>query len=258
MKLNITRPIVFIDLETTGTDLKKDKIVEIAIIKLLPDMTREEMTKRINPGIAIPSSATAVHGMTNETVKDEPKFTYVAHQIYDFIKDCDVAGYNSNKFDVPFLFKEFEYAGIFWDHNKFDMIDVCNIFKIMESRSLSAAYKFYCGKELEGAHGAHADISATVDVFLAQVEKYDTLPTDVNKLAIFANNGKSVVDLSGNFYMDDAGHIRFNFGKHRDARADNEPGFLNWMLWKADFPHDTRVVCAKLLGQKIPEMLPHQ
>lgn len=258
MKLNITRPIVFIDLETTGTDVKKDKIVEIAIIKLHPDSTRESLTKRINPGIAIPLSASTVHGITNETVKDEPKFTHVSHVIYDFIKDCDVAGYNSNRFDVPLLFREFEYAGIFWDHNTFDMIDVCNIYKIKESRSLDAAYRFYCGKELKGAHGAQADINATVEVFLAQFDHYNDLPVTVNELAIFSNNGKSVVDLSGNFYMDEVGHIRFNMGKHKDKRADVELEYLNWMLYKSDFPHDTRVVCARILGKEAPKMLPHQ
>lgn len=258
MKLNIKRPIVFIDLETTGPDVKKDKIVEIAIIKLHPDLTKEQLVRRINPGIAIPLSATAIHGISNEAVKDEPKFTHVSHMIYDFIKDCDVAGYNSNRFDIPILFREFEYAGIFWDHNTFDMIDVCNIYKIKESRDLSAAYRFYCGKEIQGAHGALADIEATMEVFLAQLEQYNDLPTDVPNISIFSNYGKAVVDLSGNFYMDEQGHIRINIGKKKDTRADFEPEFLNWMLYKADFPHDTRVVCAKLLGKPVPSMLPHQ
>lgn len=269
MKLNLKRPLVFIDLETTGTDVKKDKIVEISIVKLHPDMTRESMTKRINPGIAIPLSASSVHGITNDAVKDEPKFTHVSHVIYDFIKDCDVAGYNSNRFDIPLLFREFEYAGIFWDHNSFDMIDICNIYKIKESRSLAAAYKFYCGKELEGAHGAEADINATVEVFLSQLDRYNDLPTSVNELAVFSNNGKAVVDVSGNFYMDNDGFECFNFGKYKDKRVKDvlngtgnvykaDPGYLTFMLYKSDFPHDTRIVAARLAGEKAPKMLPHQ
>lgn len=257
MKLKLERPIVFIDLETTETDIAKAKIVEIAIIKLNPDMSREELIKRINPGVAISFDAYLVHGINNEMVKDEPKFRYVAHFIYDFIKGCDVGGYNSNRFDVPILFKEFEHSGIYWNHNEFDMIDVCNIFKIKESRDLTAAYKFYCGKTLEGAHNAKYDISATLDVFLSQMEMYEDLPGEVNKLSIMSNYNKAIVDLSGNFYMDDKGNIRFSKGKYRDNNASNHLDYLNWMLHKSDWPHDTRVVCARLLGEPEPKMLPH-
>ena len=261
VNINLKRPIIFFDVETTGTDTRKDKIVSIAIVKLFPDQSREKFSTLINPGIAIPSSAMAVHGITFEKVQHSPKFKDVAQQIFDFVKDCDVAGYNSNRFDVPILFREFEYAGIFWDYRTFEMIDVCNIFKVMEERTLAAAYKFYLGKELIGAHDATADIEATIEVFAAQLERYQDLPRDVRPLAMKSNYGRGVVDVSGNFYFDEQGEECLAIGKHKGEKVwkvrKEDPKYLDWMIWKADFPHDTRVEAARLDGQKEPSMLDH-
>jgi DNA polymerase-3 subunit epsilon len=254
MKLQLTRPIVFIDIEATGLNLETDRIVEISICKLFPDGTREVKTKRYNPEMPIPPEVTEIHGINDEDVKDKPLFRQEAKGILSYIENCDVAGFNSNRYDVPLLFNEMIRAGLYLDYTKFKMIDVGNIFKIKEPRDLKAAYKFYCGGDLENAHSAEADITATVDVFLKQLEKYEDLPQDVGVLALMSNHGNPILDLSGKFTMD-KGKIVFNFGPKRGQPAEEHPDFLEWMLYKASFPQDTREVATKLLEASMKEDL---
>ncbi len=177
MKLNLKRPIVFFDLETTGVDASKDRIVEISMIKVMPDGTEDTRTRRINPGMPIPAEATAVHGITDADVADEPKFAQVAKSLEEFIRGCDFGGFNSNRFDLPLLVEEFMRAGLSVDLKRRKFIDVQNIFHKKEQRTLVAAYKFYCDKELEDAHSAEADTRATYEVLKAQLDRYDDLET---------------------------------------------------------------------------------
>lgn len=239
MSLKLTRPICFIDLETTGTDTNVDKIVEICVLKLMIDGTESIKTKRINPGIAIPKQASDVHGITDELVKDEPTFKQFAKSLHELIKDCDIAGFRSNSFDVPLLFNEFVRAGVDWDYRGCSLIDVGNIFVIQEPRTLSAAYKFYVGKELDDAHSAEADIVATKEILLMQMGRYNDLPTDIKKLALFSNYGKEILDANGCFTKDEKGFIVFNFGKHKGVQAHTEKHYLNWMITKGGFPKNT-------------------
>lgn len=252
MKMKLTRPLAFIDIESTGAKPDKDKIVEISVCKLYPDLSRDTMTRRVNPGIAIPQSAIDIHGITWEDVKDCPKFEGISTDLKAFIDGCDVAGFNSNKFDIPMLYLEFARVGVHWDYEKFSMVDVRNIFTRKEERTLAAAYKRYCGKELTGAHGAEADIHATVDIFLAQVDEYSDLPDNIEAMALYSNYDRPILDVSGKFYLNSDGYICFSFGKHMDQRADQHLDYVEWMLYKADYPNDTRRICAKLLGKNAP------
>lgn len=246
MKLNLTRPLAFFDLEATGVDRENDRIVEISICKLMPDGSKQVKTRRINPTIPIPAGATEVHGISDDGVKNEPKFELLAPGILKFLEDCDIAGFNSNAYDIPMLFNEFQRAGIYWDYTKFRKIDAGNIFKINEPRTLSAAVKFYCGRDMENAHSAEADILATVDVFMAQVEKYPDLPANLDELELFCNYGKPILDISGKFTTDDDGDIVFNFGAKRGMKAKDELGLVQWMINK-DFPKDTLNICYNIL-----------
>jgi len=176
MQLKLTRPIAFFDLETTGTNVVKDRIVEISIYKVLPGGGTESMTKLINPGIPIPPEVTEIHGITNLDVANAPTFEQIANQLNDFLHNCDLAGYNSNKFDIPMLIEEFLRCGINFDIKKRRLVDVQNIFHKMEPRTLRAAYKFYCGKNLVDAHSAEADTKATYEVLLSQIERYEGVP----------------------------------------------------------------------------------
>jgi len=253
MKIQLQRPIAFIDIEATGADREKDRIVEISICKLLPTLERNVLTMRINPGIAIPADVVAIHGITWDDVKNEPKFSEVAGALFDFLAGCDVGGFNSNAFDIPMLFNEFSRAGLYWDYTQFLMVDVGNLFKIKEPRTLTAAYRFYCGRDLEGAHGAQADIFATVDVYMEMLKRYDDLPDTLEELALVTNYNKPILDLSGKFYLRDDGQIAINFGKHRDQPAKDHLDFISWMLYKADFPKDTQNVCRRLLGKPVAQ-----
>jgi DNA polymerase-3 subunit epsilon len=248
MKLNLTRPLAFFDLEATGIDRENDRIVEIAICKLMPDGSQVVKTRRVNPGIPILAGATEVHGISDDDVKDEPFFEALAPGLIKFLEDCDVAGFNSNAYDIPMLFNEFQRAGIYWDYTKFRKIDAGNIFKINEPRTLSAAVKFYCGRDMENAHSAEADILATVDVFMAQVEKYPDLPANLDELELFCNYGKPILDISGKFTTDDEGFIVFNYGPKRGVRAMDELGLVQWMINK-DFPQDTKNICYQILEE---------
>ena len=250
--MKIEKPIAFIDLETTGKNPSEDRIVEIAICKRHPDGSREVYHKRVNPAKLISDAATAVHGILNADVENEPTFQQIADEVYSFIAGCDIAGYNSNNFDIPMLYCEFLRSFIVWDYKENAIIDVCNIFRQKESRSLSAAVRFYCGHELENAHNAEADILATVDVFEGQLQMYPDLPETMEDLQKFCNNGKQLLDVSGRFTYDDDGEIVFAFGKYSGQKAKQNLDYVKWMLFKAaTFNPDTEAVCRKLLG--IPE-----
>lgn len=249
MNIKLTRPIVFFDLETTGLNIGHDHIVEISLIKIFPDEHRESFTQRVNPGIHIPEEATAVHGISDADVADKPLFKDVARRIADMIQGCDLGGFNSNKFDIPMLAEEFMAVGMTdVDLRRSNFIDVQVIFHKKEQRTLTAAYKFYCDKDLEGAHGAFADTSATVDVFLAQLNRYADLPKDIKGLADFSQMSRNV-DFAGRFVYDANGVETFNFGKHKGKSVEQvlrtEPSYFDWMM-NGDFSRDTKRVLTEI------------
>ncbi|MBD5295306.1 MAG: 3'-5' exonuclease [Bacteroides sp.] len=249
-KNNITleRPLVFFDLETTGTNILRDRIVEISIIKLFPDGTHEEKTRRLNPEMHIPEEATAIHHISDEDVASEPTFRMVAKSLYEFLDNCDIAGYNSNKFDVPVLIEEFARVGMNFDVNNRKFIDVQNIFYKMEQRTLTAAYKFYCGKDLTKAHSASADTMATMEVLMAQIERYDELGQDVASLSEFSSGGRNL-DLAARIVLNDKDVPVFNFGKHKGRAVEDifyrEPSFYSWVM-QGEFPKNTKDVLTQL------------
>jgi DNA polymerase III subunit epsilon len=249
-QLALKRPIVFFDLETTGTDPAKDRIVEIALIKLNPEGHRETLVKRVNPGMPIPPDSTKIHGISDEDVKDCPTFKQLANLIDDFMKGCDMGGYNSGKFDLPLLAEEFLRSGFQVDFTERHMVDVQQIFFKMESRSLSAAYNFYCNKTLENAHNAEADISATVEILEAQLDKYADLKNDVTALHQFSNP-ETYVDYARRIVMKD-GHPVFNFGKYKGRKVEEvftiEPQYYDWMM-QADFSLHTKQKISEILNK---------
>lgn len=244
MKLNLRRPVVFFDLETTGVNILKDRIVEISVVKILPGQEDKPIvkTRRINPEMPIPAEATAVHHITDSDVANEPVFRQVAHSLADLMRGCDIAGFNSNRFDIPLLDEEFHRAGVDFDFHRANFIDVQNIFHKMEPRTLTAAYRFYCGKELEGAHGATADTLATYEVLLAQMEHYPDLPADVEGLSKFSSITDNV-DLAGRIVRDEKGVETINFGKYKGKPVaevlHRDPGYYDWVQ-KGDFASDTK------------------
>ena len=249
MRLNLKNPIIFLDLETTGIDPAKDRIVEISLVKVFPDGEREVKTRRINPGIPIPPSATAIHHISDEDVKDCPTFREIARSLAAYMEGADLAGYNSNKFDIPVLMEEFLRAGVDIDLKKRKAIDVQNIFHKMEQRTLVAAYKFYCEKELEAAHSAEADTLATLEVLEAQLERYgDDLKNDVDYLADFSTHSQ-FVDYAGRVIYDDKGVEVFSFGKHKGRPVSEvfraEPSYYSWMM-NGDFPEYTKKVITEI------------
>lgn len=252
MKLKLTRPLVFFDLETTGTSITRDRIVEISIVKLMPDGRVLEKTRRINPEMPIPAEATAVHHITDDDVKDEPTFRQIANSLAQLIVGCDIAGFNSNRFDVPLLDAEFERVGVDMDLTKARFIDVQTIYHKKEPRTLSAAYKYYCGEELEGAHGANADTMATMKVLMAQLEKYDDLPTEVGALSEYASNNRNV-DLVGRLIYDDQDREIINFGKYKGQVAADvlkkDPGYYSWIM-AGDFPRTTKAAFTRIKLRK--------
>ena len=243
MLLNITRPIVFFDLETTGVNIVKDRIVEISILKVFPNGNKESKTWIINPTIPIPNETTQIHGITDEKVKNEPTFKELFLKIYDLIKDCDLAGYNSNKFDIPLLIEEFLRCDKNFSINNFKAIDIQNIFHKMEQRTLSAAYKFYCNKELINAHSAEADTVATYEILLAQLEKYDELKNDTNFLSEFSQRGGKNIDMAGFIKENEKNQAILTFGKNKGRTLESiyneNPGYFSWVI-KADFPQFTK------------------
>lgn len=251
MKLKLIRPLIFFDLETTGTNIIQDRIVELSYIKLYPDGHKEGKTRRLNPEMPIPAAATAVHHITDDDVKDEPTFRQVSKALNEIFADCDIAGYNSNKFDVPLLIEEFGRAGINFDLTGRHFIDVQNIFHKMEQRTLVAAYKFYCGKNLDDAHSANADTEATMEVLLGQLDRYENLEGDVKSLAEFSRMGKNV-DLSGRIVLNEKDVPVFNFGKHKGKSVievfRREPSFYSWMM-QGDFAKNTKDVITALYAE---------
>jgi len=247
-KLTLTRAIAFIDLETTGVNIASDRIIEISILKLMPDNTTHTETFRLNPTIPIPAETSAIHGIYDKDVKDSPTFKQLAPTLLKILEQCDLAGYNSNKFDIPLLVEEFLRAEVDFDIENRKFIDVQNIFHKMEQRTLSAAYKFYCNKDLIGAHGAEADVKATFEVLQAQLERYETLEGTVNYLHKFSSNNDAV-DLAGRIVRDKKGVEVFNFGKHKGKPVmeifKSEPSYYNWMM-DGDFPLSTKRVITKL------------
>jgi DNA polymerase III subunit epsilon len=244
MKLNLTRPIAFFDLETTGVNVGSDRIVEIAILKISPEGEKEIITERVNPTIPIPVQASQIHGIYDKDVADKPSFANIAQKLSTFLDNCDLAGYNSNKFDVPLLVEEFLRAGVDFEIKGRKLIDVQNIFHQLEPRTLSGAYKFYCSKELTNAHQAEADILATYEVLEAQLEKYENLKNDMAYLHEFSSRGNNA-DLAGRIVFNPQGVEIFNFGKHKDKPvADvfkSEPSYYDWMM-NGDFPLSTKKV----------------
>lgn len=248
MKLNLKRPIIFFDLETTGTNVTHDRIVELSYIKVFPDGETEEKSRRINPTVHIPEAATAVHHITDEDVKDCPTFAQVAKSLLEIFDDCDIAGYNSNKFDVPLLMEEFARAGLTFNIAGRRFIDVQNIFHKMEQRTLVAAYKFYCNADLKDAHSAMADTRATYEVLLGQLDRYPELENDVEFLSKFSGSGRSL-DLAGRIVLNDNDEPVFSFGRHRGVPVRevlrHQPSFFDWMM-QGDFPKNTKDVLMQL------------
>ena len=247
MQLKLDRPLVFFDLETTGTNPLQDRIVEISLIKVMPDGTELEKSRRINPGIPIPESSTAVHHITDEDVANEPTFKQIAQSLFELLEGCDIAGYNSNKFDVPLLMEEFSRVGLNFTTKGRRFVDVQNIFYAMEPRTLTGAYRFYCGKELEGAHGATADTRATLEVLKGQLARYPELENDVEKLSKVGQ--RQTLDLAGRVALDDNGEPVFNFGKYKGMSVSDvlkrDPGYYSWIL-NSDFTLNTKATLTKI------------
>ena len=251
--LELNRPIAFIDLETTGVSLSSDRIVEIAIIKVLPDDSRQVKRKLINPEMPIPKESSDIHGITDDMVAAASTFKQAANEIKMFIENCDLGGYNSNRFDIPILMEEFLRAGMDVDLSTRRMIDVQHIFYTMEPRTLTAAYKFFCEKELVDAHSAEADVAATIDVFQAQLKRYQNLGNSVD--SILAEIGEEkIVDYARRFAFDDKGIEIFNFGKHKGKPVTNvlksEPQYYDWMM-RGDFPLHTKQKLTEILNRTL-------
>ena len=242
MELNLKKPIIFFDLETTGTNITHDRIVEISIIKIMPNGEEKEYTRRINPEMPIPAEATAVHHITDEDVADAPTFKQIATGIAQTFLGCDIAGYNSNRFDVPVLAEDFARAGVDFDFSKVRFIDVQTIFHKKEQRTLVAAYRFYCGKELDGAHSANADTRATYEVLKAQLDRYDDLPNDMEELSRYSAPSRNV-DLMGRIVLNDKDVPVINFGKYKGQPVTEvlrrDPGYYSWIM-QGDFSGDTK------------------
>ncbi|WP_299452963.1 3'-5' exonuclease [uncultured Microscilla sp.] len=243
--MQIKKPIVFFDLETTGTDTLNDRIVQIAIIKLAADGTREEKERLINPTIPIPPVVTKVHGVSDEMVKDAPTFHQVAKSLFEFIKGCDLAGYNHLNFDMPLLIEEFARAGVVFPEPDVQYIDVMKIYYHFHPRTLSAAYQLYCQKELENAHNAMADTQATLEIFESQLTTHFDEEPSINEIHNLCFSSRHV-DFSRRLARDKEGEIVFAFGKHKGERVRDNRGYAEWML-KGGFPADTKRVLQELL-----------
>ncbi len=261
MQLHLTKPIVFFDLETTGINVGTDRIVEISLIKIQPDNSREVKTHRINPGIPIPAEASKIHKIVDQDVADCPLFKDIAANLALFLENCDLAGYNSNKFDIPLLVEEFLRAEVDFDLKNRRLVDVQNIFHIMEPRNLSAAYKFYCSKTLEHAHSAEADATATFEIFLAQLARYEQVEIEDSSGKLYAPVKNDIaalsqlsartknVDLAGRIVYNEKGVEVFAFGKHKDKPVmevfTKEPSYYSWMM-NGDFPLYTKKIITQI------------
>ena len=255
MELVLERPLVFFDIESTGTNPYRDRIVEIAVIKVMPDGSREDVVRRINPCMPIPAGASAVHGIYDDDVKDCPTFDVIAHNLYNYLDSCDLAGYNIVKFDVPMLQEEFKRCGLELNMRDRKLIDVFNIFCRLYPRNLSAAYKFFCDGNLEDAHSALADTDATVAVLFGQLAKHPELPREMAGLAEFsAARDADFVDSEGRLKFS-GDEVVINFGKNSGRRlrdlASEDPGFLRWML-RSDFSDEVKVIIKNALAGEFP------
>lgn len=261
MQLNLTKPLAFFDLETTGISVGGDRIVEISIVRVNIDNSTDILTKKVNPGIPIPEFSSKIHGIYDKDVVDCPSFKELAPQLAQFLTNCDLAGFNSNKFDVPFLVEEFLRCDIDFDLKNRKLIDVQNIFHMMEPRNLTAAYKFYCDKPLENAHSAEADTLATYEIFKAQLARYENtelidekgntykpVKNDMSVLSTLTARTRNV-DLAGRIVYNDNNVEVFNFGKHKDKSVkevfEKEPSYYNWMM-QGDFPLYTKKVLTQI------------
>ncbi|GMN11678.1 3'-5' exonuclease [Croceitalea sp. MTPC9] len=257
MQLKLTKPICFFDLETTGINVAKDRIVEISILKIFPNGNKESKTWLVNPEMEIPPEVVAVHGISNEKVTNEPTFKELSKEIYKMIRDSDLAGFNSDRFDIPLLAEEMLRAEVDFDMKNMVSVDVQTIFHKMEKRTLGAAYKFYCDKDLEDAHSAEADTLATYEVLLSQLDRYPELENNVKKLSEFTTRKQSL-DFAGFIGIDENDNPIFAFGKHKGKTVDEvlekEPGYFGWIL-NADFPLYTKKVLTQLKLSKLNNKL---
>lgn len=248
MNLKLHKPLCIFDLETTGTNVGKDKIVEICILKVNPDASRESKTWLVNPEMPIPKESTEIHGISDDDIKDAPTFRQIASKIMELIAGSDLGGFNSNRFDVPLLAEELLRADIDFDLSKFRLVDAQTIFHKKEPRNLSAAYSFYCGKNLENAHSAEADVLATFEVLDAQIAHYDDLPNDINGLSEFSFHNK-FADLAGFIAFDEKGSEIFTFGKYKGQRVkevfQKDLGYYGW-IQNADFPLYTKKILTSI------------
>jgi DNA polymerase-3 subunit epsilon len=255
-KFKIKNPIVFFDLETTGVNIQRDRIVEICVCKISPNEEMEVKTRRINPEMHIPQESADIHGITDADVENAPTFRSIASSFYEYLKGCDLAGYNIKRFDVPLLIEEFKRAGLDFDVTGIKLVDMQTIFHKMEPRTLTAAYKFFCGKELTNAHSAEADVLASVEVLNGQLEKYKDLPHDVDALSEFCDQrDPNWIDSTGKFRWRD-GEAIVSFSKHSgttiEELAKTEPNFFKWMI-KQSFPKDAKQVAQDALIGKFPK-----
>lgn len=248
MKLNLKKPIAFFDLETTGISITHDRIVEIAVLKIHPNGLKETKTWLVNPTIPIPKEASDIHGIKDEDVADKPTFKEIAKQVDEFMSHCDLGGFNSNRFDIPLLVEELLRVDIDFKIPSRKFVDVQTIFHKMEQRNLTAAYKFYCGKSLENAHSAEADITATYEVLEAQIDRYEELQNDVNFLSEFSSHNNNV-DVAGRIIYNDKMVEVFNFGKYKGRPVEEvlktDPGYYGWLL-KGDFSLHTKKVMSEI------------
>jgi len=253
MNLNLNRPLCFFDLETTGIDIANDRIVEIAILKLMPDGEKREKVWLVNPGCPIPQAASDVHGITDDKVASAPSFKQIAADVNSFIDNSDLAGYNSDRFDIPLLAEEMLRAEFDFDLSTRKTVDVQTIFHKMEKRTLTAALKFYCDQTLENAHSALADTQATHDVLQAQIERYDDLQNDISFLSEFSSHRKTA-DLAGFIVFNSKEQECFGFGKHKGKTVEQvleqEPGYFGWLL-NADFPRYTKKILTQIRLRKL-------
>ena len=248
MQINLINPLVFFDLETTGINISKDRIVEISFLKVYPDGKTESKTRRIHPEISIPPEATAIHGITDEDVKDCPTFKQIAKSLASHLKGCDLAGFNSNRFDIPLLVEEFLRAEVDFDMKNRQCVDVQTIFHKMEQRTLAAAYIFYCKKELEKAHSAEVDTKATYEVLQAQLDHYPELKNDIQYLSEFSSFNNNV-DFAGRMIYNENGEEVFNFGKYKGLLVTNvfniDPGYYSWIM-DGDFALNTKKMLTEI------------
>lgn len=249
MKLNLSNDLCVFDIESTGLDISKDRIVELSILKITPEGKEESLTLRINPEMKISEESTSIHGIKQEDIKDCPTFKDVADQIANFIGSADLAGFNSNKFDIPMLAEEFIRVEHSFDMSERKFVDVQNIFHKMEQRTLIAAYQFYCDKDLTNAHSADADVKATFEVLKAQLERYKDLENNIDFLAEFSEQNKlKRVDFAGRLVKNNKGQVLYNFGKHKGKTVEEvhqkEAGYYGWMM-NSDFPRYTKAVLKK-------------